>query len=132
MKIINNILRVLLALLLVSPILGTLGVFPAPTADMYNTAAGWNFIQALYAVPYIMYVMAAVFAVAIGLIVTNRMALAALLILPITVNIIGFHAFLDGGLLTVGAIMANALALINIYFLWRSRGVYRILLARNG
>lgn len=83
----------------------------------------------LFQVGYVVWIMAIVFAVSIVLIVMNRMALVALLILPITVNIIGFHAFVDGGLFTAGAMMANALALINLFFLWRNRAAYRNLLA---
>lgn len=40
-------LKVLMTLLLVSPILGTLGIFPAPTADMYLTAIAFDFITLL-------------------------------------------------------------------------------------
>ena len=127
MKIFNIVLRVILALLLVSPILGTLGVFPAPTPDLYNTPQAFDFIMVLYSTKYIMYIQAIVFAVSIGLILTNRMALASLLILPVTVNIICFHAFLDGGLFTAGASMADALFLLNIYFLWQNRHVYKTL-----
>lgn len=127
MKTINIILRVVLALLIASPILGVLGVFPAPTADLYSTPEAFNFIRTLSESGYIMYIMAIVFAFCIFLIATNRMALAALLILPITVNIVGFHMFLDGGLFTAGAIMGNVLLLINIYFLWQNRVQYKVL-----
>ena len=62
---------------------------------------------------------------------TRRTALAALLILPITVNVVGFHAFLDGGLLTAGAMLGNIMLLINAYFLWQQRRVYASLLAQT-
>lgn len=125
MKILNIILRVVLGLLIVTPILGVTGIFPEPTREMYNTPEAFAFIQMLFVNGYIMYIMAVVFAFAIFLIITNRMALAALLILPITVNIFAFHAFLDGGVFTQGAIMANVLILINAYFLWQNRAQYR-------
>ncbi len=131
MKILNIILRVVLCLLLITPILGALGIFPAPTADLYNTAGAFAFIDMLSTTKYITYIMAFVFAAAIILTITNRMALTALLILPITVNIISFHAFLDGGLFTSGAIMGNVLFLINIYFLWKNRAHYRALCEKN-
>jgi putative oxidoreductase len=124
MKIVNIILKVLLCLLMAMPILGATGVFPGPTADLYNNAQAFSFIDILMQTKYIMYIMAAVFAAAIVLIIMSRTALAALLILPITVNIIGFHAFLDGGLLTPGAIMGNLLLVLNVYFLWYSRKTY--------
>lgn len=127
MKIINIVLRVVLGLIMVMPILGALGIFPPPTADLYNTLQAFDFIQMLTAVKYINCIMALVFAVTIVLTAMNRMAIVALLILPIVVNIVSFHAFLDGGLLTNGAIMGNVLLALNLYFLWQNRGKYKIL-----
>jgi hypothetical protein len=72
-----------------------------------------------------------VHAVALVFLWTRRTALAALLILPITVNVVAFHAFLDGGLLTPGAILGNVMLLINVYFLWQHRRVYTPLLAQT-
>lgn len=131
MKILNIVLKVVLCLLMVSPIIGTLGIFPAPTADMYNTPEAFTFIECLMAASYINWIMAVVFAAAIVLVATGRTALAALLILPVTVNIISFHAFLDGGIFTMGALMADVLFALNLYFLWVCRGQYRILLAKG-
>jgi hypothetical protein len=131
MKILNIVLKVLLCLIMVSPILGVAGVFPAPTADMYNTPEAFSFIEALTTANYINWLMAIVFLLAFVAVVTGRTALAALLILPITLNIVGFHAFLDGGLFTMGALMGNVLLALNLYFLWQCRGQYRILLAKG-
>jgi hypothetical protein len=131
MKILHVVLKVILSLLLISPILGVLGIFPPPTPDMYNTPEAYDFIQALFAVRYVLWVEALVFALSIILIITNRMALAALLILPITVNIIAFHACLDGGLFTTGAIMADVLLVLNLYFLWQNRHTYATLLRKG-
>jgi hypothetical protein len=131
MKILNIILRIILSILIISPILGVLGIFPAPTADLYNTPQAFAFIDMLFITQYIMWIMAVVFTISIILIIMNRMALVALLILPITVNIVAFHAFLDGGLFTSGAIMADVLLLINIYFLWKNRGQYNVLLNKS-
>lgn len=131
MNILNGTLRVLLCLLLAMPILGVLGVFPPPTADMYNTPEAFAFIEMLMEGKYVNYIMGIVFVLTVILTITNRMAAAALLLLPVTVNIISFHAFLDGGLLTAGAIMANALALINLYFLWTNRARYKTLLDKT-
>lgn len=128
MRILNNILKVLLALILVSPILGALGVFPAPTRDLYHTDQAFEFIQFLMGnANYINYIMSVVFAVSIVLLFTKREALAAILILPIVVNIVAFHMFLDGGLFTAGAIMAIVIALLDIYFLWQNRAKYKAL-----
>ncbi len=131
MKILNIILRIVLCLLLATPILGALGVFPAPTADLYNTPQAFAFINTLGETGYLVQFIASVFAIAIVLVVTNRMALAALLILPVSLNILAFHFFLDGGLMTSGALLADALVLINFYFLWRNRAQYRGLLEKS-
>ena len=128
-KVIDIVLKVLLSFLMIMPILGTLGIFPAPTADMYTSAESFAFISAIMNAWYITATMAIVFALALVSLWTKRVALAALLILPLTVNIVGFHLFLDGGLFTAGSIMADALLLLNGYFLYQQRAVYRTLLA---
>ena len=109
------------------PILGVLGIFPAPTSDLYNTPEAFDFVMMLTNAGYIMWMMAVVFLISLALIIKNKMALVSLLILPITLNIVGFHAFMDGGLLTSGAIMGNVFFLINIYFLWENREKYKSL-----
>lgn len=121
-------LKVLMSLLLISPILGVFGIFPPPTAEMYQTKVAFQFILVLMNTYVIWGIAITCFLSLISLWI-RREALAALLILPVTANIIAFHAFLDGGLLTGGAIMGNLLLLINIYFLWIHRGQYRMILA---
>ncbi len=121
MKIINTILKVILSLMLIMPIFGALGIFPEPTADMYTNATGYEFIKILMDSQYVMIMMSVVFFISLICLWTKRVALASLLILPITLNIVGFHAFLDGGLLTSGAVMGNVLLLLNLYFVWISR-----------
>ena len=127
-KIINIALKVVLSLILVLPILGWLGVGPPATPDLYNTPEAFAFIQTITEGRYITTIMVAVHVVALVCLWTRRTALAALLILPITVNVVAFHAFLDGGLLTAGAILGNVMLLINAYFLWQHRREYRPLL----
>ena len=121
-----------LSLLLLMPIAGTLGIFPAPTADLYNTPEAFAFIEMLMSVKYINIIMAVVFALSLVLLWTGRTALAVLLILPITVNIVAFHAVLDGGLFTGGAVMGNVLLLLNLYFIWKHRAQYQSLLRKGG
>jgi len=120
----NVILKVVMCLVLVTPILGATGVFPPPTPDLYNTPEAFAFIEALMATGYLTYLITIVFAAAIAAIATKRTALGALLVLPVTVNIVSFHLFLDGGLLTGGAVLANVLLVLNLYFLWQSRRQY--------
>lgn len=128
MKYLHIVLKVLLTLVMIMPICGALHLFPAPTADMYNTAEGWAFIQMIMDGGYINPIMGIVFTLSIFCLWTKREALAALLILPLTVNIIAFHLFLDGGLFTAGAVLADILLVLNIYFLYQNRAEYKPLL----
>lgn len=127
MKIFDRICRVVLGLFIFMPILGVVGVFPAPTADMYTNPRAWQFISLLNDSKYVMYTMAFVFLICIVLIIKNRMALATLLLLPIVVNILGFHIFLDGGLLAKDAFLADGFGLLVIYFLYKNIGAYKAL-----
>lgn len=127
-KVIDIVLKVLLSLILVMPILGATGIFPAPTPDLYNTPQAYEYIRVLMEAKYINAMMGVVFAIALVCMWTKRMPLAMLLILPITLNIIGFHLFLDGGLLKPGAIMGNIMLVLNAYFLWKYRESYKPLL----
>lgn len=124
MKIFNTILKVLLCLIILMPIVGTTGLLGEATPDLYNTPEAFAFIQMLVETQYITYLNAIIYAVCFILIVTKRMALAALLMLPINVNVVAFHLFLDGGLFTAGASLGNVLLLINAYFLWQCRAQY--------
>ena len=130
-KAMHIALKVLLSLIMLMPIIGALGIFPAPTADLYNNPRSFAFIEALMGSGYVNPIMGLVFATALVSLWAKREALAAILILPITVNIVAFHLFLDGGLLTPGAIMGNALLLLNGYFLWQNRAAYAPLLEKN-
>ncbi len=102
MKILTIVLRVLFILLLLTPILGASGVFPAPTADLY-TPNGWAFMSALIATGYMLPLLAVLCAVCVVLLIMNRTALTAALIAPMTVNVIMFHAFVDTGLINPAA-----------------------------
>lgn len=121
-------MKVVLSLILFMPILGVLGIFPEPTADLYNTKEAYEFITLIMGAGYINWIMSIVFIACLVLIFKNKMALVALLLLPITINIVGFHMFLDGGLFTSGAIMGNVFFLINLYFLCENREKYKALL----
>ena len=123
--------KVVLTLLLITPILGALGIFPAPTPDMYGTPEAFQFIDIMMKSRYISIINSIVFLIAAVCLWTKRTALAALLLLPITLNIVGFHAFLDGGLHKPGAIMGNILFLLNLAFLWQQRGQYRSLFQKQ-
>jgi len=127
-KILDIIAKVLFSLILIMPILGVLGIFPPPTRDLYNTDEAFAFIQMLNDASYIMYMLVAVHIVAVIALWTRREALAAWLVAPITANIVGFHAFLDGGIFTVGSIMVHVMLFLHLYLLWRYRDSYRTLI----
>jgi len=130
MKIFNTICKIVFGLILLMPVLGSLGVFPPPTPDLYSTALAYDFIQMLMQVGYVNAIMTVVCVLGIGLMITNRMALMALLVLPITVNVVAFHAWIDGGLLTAGASLGNIMLILNLYFLWQNRVRYTTLLEK--
>jgi putative oxidoreductase len=130
-KAIDIALKVVLSLILVLPIFGLLGVFPPPTQDLYNTPEAFAFIQTITEGRYITIIMVVVHVIALVCLWTRRTALAVLLILPITVNVVAFHLVLDGGLLTAGAVLGNIMLLINAYFLWQHRREYAPLMAQT-
>jgi hypothetical protein len=117
---VHIVLKVIFSLLIITPILGVTGLFPAPTADMYTNPAAFSFIQAMMG-SYVVYGIALSCLLSAVLLWSDRTLAAMLIILPITANIIGFHATLDGGLLTGGAIMGNILLILNVYFLYTER-----------
>lgn len=119
-KYTHIILKVILSLLIITPILGALHIFPAPTAEMYSNAAAFAFISAMMN-SYIVYGIAITCLLTLIALWSGRVLLAMLLLLPVTMNIIGFHATLDGGLLTGGAMMGNVLFIINMYLLAAER-----------
>lgn len=130
-KALSHFCRGVLSLIMLFPIVGPLDLMPAPTRDLYNTDRAFQFIQVLTDARYVTVMMAVVFVMALYFLWTKREALAALLMLPVTLNIVGFHAFLDGGLLTSGTVLGDVLFLLNLYFLWQGSGELKQLLSRS-
>jgi hypothetical protein len=130
-RAIDIVLKVVLSVILIMPILGTLGMFPPPTPDLYNTPQAFEFIETMTQGRYISIIMSLVHVIALICLWTRRTALAVLLILPITVNVVAFHLVLDGGLFMPGAVLGDVMLLINAYFLWKHRGEYRPLLKQT-
>lgn len=126
MKIARIIIGILLILVLSTPILGATGVFPEPTADLY-TPNGWAFMQALLNTPHMIYLIALTSAVVIVLLLMKKTALAAIILAPLTVNIIGFHTFVDTGLFSAPASLGWVVLVGNIFFLWDNRKKYKTL-----
>jgi hypothetical protein len=113
--------KIAFSLILVMPILGATGIFPPATRDLYHTDEAFAFIEVLETAAYILYMMVVVHLLAIVALWTRREVVGALLALPISLNVVGFHFWLDGGLLTAGASMGNVMLLINLYLLWIHR-----------
>ena len=127
MRIFTIVCKVLFGVILFMPVLGILGIFPPPTQDLYNTDGAFNFILVLMEGKYIPYINALVCIAGIILMCMKRTLLAMLLTLPLTVNVVAFHAFLDGGLLTGGAVLGNIMAIINVYLIWVNREQLKVL-----
>lgn len=123
--------KVLLTLLMVTPILGTLGIFPAPTPDMYRTPEAYQFVRILMTSGYVMWMSCVVYVISIICLWTKRTHVAALLLLPITLNIIGFHLFLDHTAFAASGIMGDVMFLLNLAFLYQQRAQYRSLWQRS-
>lgn len=113
--------KLIFSLILFMPILGATGIFPPATRDLYNTDEAFAFIEMLTTASYILYMMVVVHLLAIFALWTRREVVGALLALPITLNVVGFHFWLDGGLLTAGASMGNVMLALNLYFLYIHR-----------
>ena len=130
-KYIHVIAKIIFTLILILPILGITGIFPEATRDLYNTDQAFAFIQMLTSAVFIMYMMAAVHILAIVALWTRREVVGALLALPITLNVVGFHLFLDGGLFMGGAMPGNVMLLINLYLLYIHRDKLQELVKQN-
>ncbi len=122
-KYLHTIAKVLFSLILLLPVVGVTGLLGEPTRELYNTDQAYGFIQMLADIKYISYMMAVVHVLALIALWTRREPLAALLELPITLNVVAFHLVIDGGLLTGGAILANLMLVFNMYLLFIHRGV---------
>jgi hypothetical protein len=127
-KYLHIFLKVTLSLIMLMPVVGATGMLGEATRDLYNSDEAFAFIEALVAVMYINYMMAVVLVLALIALWTRREALAGLLILPISLNVVAFHLVLDGGLFTAGALLGNIMLLINLYLIWVNRSVYRPLI----
>lgn len=124
-------LKIILSLILLMPILGITGILGEPKPEFYNTQMAYDFIMALTTLGYyINYMMVATCALGLIALWTGREALAALLILPVTANVVGFHLFIDGGLFTMGALLGNIMGLINLYLLYKNQNKYQPLLRK--
>ena len=125
------IVKIVFTLLLVTPMLGALGIFPAPTTEMYSNREAFEFIQVMMNSGYIMVFMTITHVLALVALWTRREALAAALELPIALNIIGFHAYLDGGIFNAGALMGNVFLVIILYLIYVRRSSFAQLFAKN-
>ncbi len=134
-KITYNVAKVLFSLIILLPVVSLIGLMLGydidPKREYYYTDEAFEFIKMLMAVGYITAINALVFTFSLYLIWTKRVALAAVLVFPITVNVVAFHLFIDNGLLTSGASLGNLMLLINIYFFWYHKEQYRTVLAKD-
>jgi putative oxidoreductase len=113
----TNILRIILGLALVVFGLNKFLEF-FPTPEMAR--AGANFIESLESSGYILYAVA-ILEIIVGLLLLIKkwVPFALILLVPISVNILFFHLFLDVSGLAV-AIAIVAINIILIYKFWKS------------
>jgi len=118
----TKVVRVLIGLLLLFAGLNKLfGFAPAPE---HNEAAG-AFMGALVATGYMMPIIAVVEAACGAAFVAGRfVALAAVVLAPISVNIVAFHLFLDPS----GMVPALVVGAANVYLLAVNLSKYQDLL----
>lgn len=131
MKYIHIGAKILFSLILILPILGSTGMLGEATRDLYNTDQAFAFIELLTEVKYITYIMTVVHILALIALWTKREPLAALLELPISLNVVAFHLVLDGGLFTGGAWLGNLMLILNIYLLWFYRDTLSVLIQKS-
>ena len=134
-KYIYIVSKVIFSLIILVPVGSLIGLMMGfdiePKPEYYHTPEAYLFIKILMDAMYITVINAIVFVVGLVLLWTKRAALAAVLVFPVTVNVVAFHAFMDGGLLTSGALLGNIMFIINVYFFWHHREQYRQLLAKS-
>ncbi len=123
--------KLIFSLILILPVAGVTGLLGEATRDLYNTDQAFAFIEVLKDIAYINYMIAVAHVIALFALWTKREALGALLVFPVTLNVVGFHLMLDGGLLTAGATLADLMLLINLYLLWLHRAQYLPLFAQS-
>lgn len=135
MKYLNIFFKVIFSLIILLPIVSLIGILLGADIqakqEYYQTPEAFAFIKILMDSMYITVINSVIFAVGLVLIWTKRVALAMALILPISVNVVGFHAFLDGGLLTFGALMGNIMLALNLYFMWLEKDKFIPLLNKS-
>ena len=117
--------RVILGLtFLVMGLNGFLNFVPQPSTPL--PAGGLAFLGALMASGYMIPLVSATQVIVAVLLLSNRFVpLALVLIAPVIVNIIAFHAFLA----PTGAPLAVVVALLELYLVWTYRSAYRSMLA---
>jgi len=115
----TRVLEVILGLALL--VFGANGFLQFMPAMEFNNA-GSSFLGALFGTGYIFPIMSVVWIIAGLLFVFNRArAFAAILIFPISLNLVLFHLLLDGS----NSIFAYIIFLVNVYLIYAYWKVYR-------
>jgi putative oxidoreductase len=129
-KYLHIALAIIFGLILLMPVGGLVAIFLGmdanPKPEYYNTQEAYAFIMMLMETQYIVVLNALTCLSGIILLFLRRIPLAAVIVFPVSVNVVAFHGVLDGGLFTSGAFLGNVMFMINVYFFW----VYRALYAR--
>ncbi len=128
-------LKVVFSLIILLPVVSQIGLLLGyniePKPEYYSTNEAFTFITVLMDAEYITIINSLVFIISLILLWTRRAGLAAVLCFPITLNIVAFHAFVDGGPFTGGALLGNIFFAINLYLFWYHWAQYRQLLSKD-
>jgi uncharacterized membrane protein YphA (DoxX/SURF4 family) len=103
---------------------GFLHLIPAPTTPIPEGALA--FAMAMMKTGYLFQLVKGTEVLAGALLLTNRLVpLALVLLAPVLVNIVAFHAFLEPSGLAIPIVLVG----LEIYLAWRYRDAYRAVLA---
>ena len=121
MPLVYHLLRFVLAAFLFLSAAGQLGYAPPPDPNMFTTEA-WAFVQALQGTGYMMQTVGIVSALCgLAFLMNRYIALASIVLMPISINIVLFHVFLDAEPISVNASPAYLFFFLNLFMLYASR-----------
>ena len=124
-RVLLHVARILLgAVFFVFGLDGFLHFIPAPTAPIPEGALAFG--MAMMKTGYLFQLIKGTELLAGALLLANRFVpLALVLLAPVLVNIVAFHAFLAPSGLAIPIVLVG----LEIYLAWRYRGAYRAMLA---
>jgi len=130
MKYFHHTIRILTGFLFLAIFASKFGFLPtAANMEWMFTPEGWTFISAINANGYLFPAVGIVSLVCGLAFLANRyVALAAVILVPITVNFVLFHLFLGFRILSIREVLPYVPFALNVYMLYSERTKYAALL----